>query len=242
MYRSETAPSQLTGVIIMNLQNIMKQFSDSTKIGNINNPAIGNKLGQLGDMLPRRLAGGAMAGGLIALLLGNKPVRKFAGTAATYGGAALLGGLAYKAYKNWQHGRYDQSPIYENSFSSPEIMSPDYQLTLIKAMIAAARANGQIDEIEQQRIFDAIHKMDLSTELKALLFDLLSQPITVSELALGAITLEQKTELYLVSCLIIDPDHPAERAHLAELAEVLNLPAGLVEQLHMQAQQTMAAA
>lgn len=226
----------------MNLQNMMKQFSESTNSDNTNNPAIGNKSGHLGNMPPGRLAGGAMAGGVIALLLGNKPIRKFAGTAATYGSVALLGGLAYKAYKNWQHGKYDQSPMNENSFSSAEIMSPDYQLTLIKAMIAAARADGHINEPEQQRIFDVINKMDLSTELKALIFDLLSQPITVSELAMGAVTLEQKTELYLVSCLIIDPDHPAERAHLAELAEVLNLPAGLVEQLHMQAQQTMAAA
>ncbi len=48
------------------------------------------------------LAGGAMAGGLVALLLGNKSVRKTATTAAKFGGAAVLGGLAYKAYRNWQ--------------------------------------------------------------------------------------------------------------------------------------------
>ena len=121
-------------------------------------------------------------------------------------------------------------------------MSQDYQLTLIKAMIAAARADGHIDATEQQRIFDTINKMELSTELKALLFDLLSEPIKVSEIAMGAVNLEQKTEIYLVSCMIIDPDHPAERAHLVELAEVLNLPEGLVEQLHTQAQRTLAAA
>lgn len=226
----------------MNLQTIMNQFSESANTNNTNNPGIGDKLGQLGNMLPRGLAGGAMAGGVMALLLGNKSARKFAGTAATYGGAALLGGLAYKAYKNWQYGKLDQSPIDENSFSSAEIMSPDYQLTLIKAMVAAAKADGHIDETEQQRIFDAINKMDLSTELKVLMFDLLSKPITVSEIALGAVNLEQKAELYLVSCMVIDPDHPAERAHLAELVEVLNLPDGLVEQLHTQAHQTMVAA
>ena len=226
----------------MNLQTIMNQFTESTNLKNSNNPGFNDKLGQLGNMLPRGLAGGAMAGGIMTLLLGNKSARKFAGTAATYGGAALLGGLAYKAYKNWQHGKQDQSPLNENSFSSAEIMSPDYQLTLIKAMIAAAKADGHIDATEQHRIFDTINKMELSTELKALMFDLLSKPITVSEIAMGAVNLEQKTEIYLVSCMVIDPDHPAEKAHLAELVEVLNLPDGLVEQLHMQAQQTMVAA
>jgi len=230
------------GVMIVNLQTIINQFSDSASVSNTNNSGIGNKLGQLGNMLPGGLAGGAMAGGVMALLLGNKSARKMAGTAATYGGAALVGGLAYKAYKNWQHGKQDQSPIDEDSFTSEEIMSPDYQLTMIKAMIAAAKADGHIDANEQQRIFDAINKMELPTELKALMFDLLSKPITVSEIALGAVNMEQKTEIYLVSCMVIDPDHPAERAHLAELAEVLNLPHGLVEQLRVQALQTMATA
>jgi uncharacterized membrane protein YebE (DUF533 family) len=226
----------------MNFDNILHQINDTSNSNNVSNPSVNDKLGQFGNMLPRGLAGGAMAGGVMALLLGNKSARKFAGTAATYGGAALIGGLAYKAYKNWQHSKHDQSEITENSFSSAEIMSQDYQLTLIKAMIAAARADGHIDATEQQRIFDTINKMDLSTELKALMFDLLSKPINVSEIALGAVNLEQKTEIYLVSCMIIDPDHPAERAHLVELAEVLNLPEGLVEQLHTQAQRTLAAA
>ena len=224
----------------MNLQSIMNQFTGSTTADNTNSQAISNKLGQVASVLPGGLAGGAIAGGVMALLVGNKSTRKFAGTAATYGGAALLGGLAYKAYKNWQEGKRHTSYITENSFTSPDIMSADYQLTLIKAMIAAARADGHIDASEQQRIYAALEKMDLSMEHKALIFDLLHQPITVSEIALGAINLEQKTELYLVSCMIIDPDHPAERAHLTELAEVLNLPSELAQQLQMQAQQTMA--
>ena len=226
----------------MNLQSIMNQFTVSVNTASSKNQAINNKLGQLGNLLPGGIAGGAMAGGVMALLLGNKSARKVAGTAATYGGAALLGGLAYKAYKNWQEGKQHNSFITENSFTSADIMSPDYQLTLIKAMIAAARADGHIDATEQQRIFDAIEKLDLSTELKATIFDLLQRPVKVSEIALGAINLEQKTELYLVSCLIIDPDNPAEKAHLAELAEVMNLPPDLTHQLQVQAQQTMASA
>lgn len=46
--------------------------------------------------------GGLAAGGLAGLLLGTKKGRKMAGSAAKIGGVAVLGGLAYKAYNDWQ--------------------------------------------------------------------------------------------------------------------------------------------
>lgn len=223
----------------MNLQSIMKQFTDTASADSTNYQSLNEKPAQLANLLPGGIAGGAMAGGLMTLFLNNKSARKFAGTAATIGGAALLGGLSYKAYKNWQEARQNKTISDEKSFTSAEIMSPDYQLAVIKAMIAAARADGHIGEVEQQRIFDAIHNMDLSTELKATIFDLLQRPIHVSEIAMGAVNLEQKTELYLVSCMIVDHDNPAEKAYLAELAEVMNLPSDLTQQLRIQAKQTM---
>ncbi len=45
---------------------------------------------------------GMLAGGVLGLLLGDKRVRKFGGKALTYGGAAALGALAFRAYSNWQ--------------------------------------------------------------------------------------------------------------------------------------------
>src|SRR3954469_1811693 len=51
------------------------------------------------------VGGGALAGGLAGILLGTKTGRKVAGTAATVGGMALIGALAYGAYRNWQSGR-----------------------------------------------------------------------------------------------------------------------------------------
>jgi uncharacterized membrane protein YebE (DUF533 family) len=221
----------------MNLQSILNQFSGTTISNNLNSQSISDKLAQAGNFIPGGLAGGAMAGGVMALLIGNKSARKFAGTAATVGGAALLGGLAYKAYKNWQESKDHQTTINENSFTSTETLSTDFQLTLLKAMIAAAQADGHIDADEQQRIFNSMEQMELSTEMKALMFDLLRQPITINELAHAAISMEQKTELYLVSCLIVDPDQAKEKAYLAELAHALALPPGLTRQLHMQAQQ-----
>ena len=50
--------------------------------------------------LPGGLLGGAAAGGVMAAIMGSKKVRKFGGKALTYGGLAVLGGLAYKAWSD----------------------------------------------------------------------------------------------------------------------------------------------
>ena len=237
----------------MNIQNLLNQFigpGDTTSSAAKSMPGIGDALGRLGDKLPGGLAGGAAAGGIMALLMSNKSARKFAGKATGYGGAALLGGLAYKAYSNWQHNKGKQTTAWsgtENSmlehgeaFTSGGAQAPDFQLQLIKAMIAAAKADGHIDATEQHRIFSAVEEMDVTTEVKGVIFDLLQQPITVEELAVDAETIEQRSEIYLVSCLVINPDHPSELAHLEQLAAVLELPEGLAQQLQWQAQRAMA--
>lgn len=223
-----------------NSHAMLDKFSDASSADNRNGHTISDKIAQLGKLLPGGLASGAMAGGLMTLLLGKTSARKFAGTAATLGGAAILGGLAYKACKNWQESKQDNIFISENSFMSADIVSADYQLTIVKAMIAATRADGQFDEAEQQRIFEAVENMQLSTDLKETILDLLQRNIKVSEIAMGAVNLEQKTELYLVSCMIINLDNPPEKKYLDDLAEIMNLPPELRQQLQYQAKQTMA--
>lgn len=226
----------------MNMKSLLGQFSSNlnNQTGSAN--SFSDTLSNITSQIPGGLAGGAVAGGIMSLILSNKSARKAAGTAATYGGAALLGGLAYKAYNNWQAGQREAAAISQTSFSSPELLSADYQLSLIKAMIGAARADGVLDGAEQDRIFSSIDQMELSTETKALVFDLIRQPVTVNEVASGAHTMEQKTELYLVSCMIIDIDHPAEKLWLDELSSALGLPATLAAELQNQARQNLMAA
>lgn len=45
------------------------------------------------------------AGALAAVLLGTGPGRKVGGAAVKLGGLAAIGGLAYKAYQNYQNGK-----------------------------------------------------------------------------------------------------------------------------------------
>lgn len=227
----------------MTMQNLLNQFLGATRTQIAQDGAaqtLKNTLGNMAGQIPGGLVGGAAAGGVLALLVSNKTARKFAGTAASYGGAALLGGLAYKAYKNWQQ----TNPVVPATITpqGQQASSPEYQLLLVKAMIGAARADGHIDQQEQQRIFSAIEQMDISTEMKGLIFDLLQRPVSVDELAAGNQSVEQKSELYLASCLIIDVDNWQERAYLNQLASALHLPVDLAKRLQVEAQMAVAQA
>lgn len=239
----------------MSLQNLLNRFMGSTAAtqSSANTAhaaqANGGTPNKLSSTIPGGLAGGAAAGSIMALLIGNKSARKFAGKAATYGGAAVLGGLAYKAFQNWQYNSADQSDasaasntrtaLDERAFVSGDVLQPTFEMTLIKAMIAAAKADGHIDSDEQQRIFKAVEQMSLSNEMKGMVLDLLQQQISVEDLARGIDKIEQKSELYLASYLAINPDHPLEKAHLDQLAATLDLPQGLVHELEWQAQKAM---
>ena len=225
-----------------NIQDLLGQFlggNNTSAQSGQNNAAPA----QQGSSLPGGLMGGAAAGGVVALLLGSKKARKFAGKAAGYGGAAVVGGLAYKALQNWRQAPAQQQP-------QPQPAQPDwsqapaaapvqqgFEMRVITAMIAAAKADGHIDNEEQTRIFDAIEQMQLGPQLKATVLDLLRQPLSVADVASGVEGLEQKAELYTASCLAIDEDDPRERAYLDQLSIALNLPAGLANQIRMQAQQ-----
>lgn len=182
--------------------------------------------------LPGGAAGGLAAGGIVALLMGNKKARKYAGKAATVGGVALLGGAAYQFYQNYQKNQ--QATQAQSNRAIPEA-NEGYQLTLIKAMIAAAKADGHIDDDEKCRIFESIERATLSDGDKALIVDLLEQPISVTEIAKGPLSEEQKAEVYYVSCIVGEIDHPRERQHLDRLAIVLNLSDELKSQIERQA-------
>jgi uncharacterized membrane protein YebE (DUF533 family) len=189
------------------------------------------------------IGGGALAGGLAGILLGTKQGRKIAGTAATVGGMALVGALAYGAYRNWQSGR---APAQDAHASVPLLPAPrdtpfnpaseteqqSLGLSLMRAMIAAAKSDGHVDATEQGNIFTQLDRLDLSAEEKAFVLDELRKPLDVDAIAHSARTPEQAAEIYIASLLAIDIDNLAERRYLATLALRLKLDEKLVEHLH----------
>ena len=51
--------------------------------------------------------------------------------------------------------------------------------------------------------------------------------------------MEQKSEVYLASCLAIDLDHQSEHNYLNKLAGALGLPLDLADQIKTQAKQAL---
>lgn len=180
-------------------------------------------------------------GAIAAVLLGTKTGRKLAGNAAMLGGLAAIAGLGYQAYRNYQQGKEPapQAPAEEpailpppaQSGFEPEILSNDFVLVLVRAMIAAAKADGHIDEAERARILDRATLAGLGGEAEAFLAHELAAPTDLDALVRAARSEEQKVELYTASRLAIEPDSRAERGYLDLLAGRLGLADGLVDHI-----------
>ena len=207
-----------------------------------------------GDFL-RGAGGGALAGGLAAILLGTKTGRKLGGEALKLGGVAAVGALAYKAYRDWQAGKQaGPATTAPQPQSAPVPMlpapsgtpfnpaTPAEQQTLarhlLRAIIAAAKADGHVDAQEQARIFAEMDKLPLSSEDKAFVMDELRAKLDIDAVAGAAATPEEAAEIYTASLLAIDVDNAAERGYLGMLAARLKLDDALVAHL----QQSVAAA
>lgn len=104
--------------------------------------------------------------------------------------------------------------------------------TLIRAMIAAAKADGRIDAEERRRIVDKMAEAD--HEERAFLEAELDRPLDLEDILARVDRPEVAVEVYIASLLAIDADTDAERRYLAALARRLQLDPGTVTRLHQQ--------
>ncbi|MCH1918153.1 tellurite resistance TerB family protein [Shewanella sp. A3A] len=214
------------------------------------NQALNSNIVQVGSQQTREIVAGAnrqqlatlgigAAGGtLMGLLLGSRKSKKFAGTALKIGGAAALGGVAYKVYRDWQAKRGNSSaePAALPSSTTAEAQIA-HEALIAKAMIAAAKADGHVDEQESEKIKQTLASLQANGEVQLLFVQELSKPLDVGEIAKLARTPEQAAEVYLASLLMTDGNNFMERAYLDELARQLQLAPDLVQQLTAQARQ-----
>ena len=184
------------------------------------------------------------AGALAAVLLGTKPGRNVAGAAIKLGGLAAIGSLAYRAYQNYQNGK---NPEQAPASGAPELLPPpadtgfhpsqapqgesEFALVLVRAMIAAAKADGSIDDAERQKILGRLGETGLDADAEAFIKAELQAPLDLDTLVASAQSEEQKVELYTASRLTVDADSRAERGYLDLLAGRLGLPDALVDHI-----------
>ena len=209
-----------------------------------------NKL--LGQLMGSGAAGGfagGLAGGLAGNLLTSKSGRKMGKKALKMGGIAAVGALAYAAFQRYNNKSSNSS--VEAQPTSPELAPAPpgsaflpaqndtagqeaLGLTLVRAMIAAARSDGRLDAKESQAIFQRIDSLGLDADDQALLVQEMGHPVDMDAIVQSATSPEMAAEIYVASLLAIDIDTAEEQSYLSMLAARLNLPPDLASELRRQ--------
>lgn len=206
--------------------------------------ALGQALGGRGGDLGK-YATGAAAGGALALLLGSKRGRKIGGSVLKVGSVAALGALAFKVYQDWQASKATQgAPAAPARPDAPvaggfeRLPAPQLELhsqAMLGAMIAAAKADGHMDERERELVEAELHRLEADPTLRRWVDDQLRRPVDPAAVAAAAATPEMAAEIYLASVLVVDETTVMERAYLDELARQLRLEPGLKAELERRA-------
>jgi len=108
---------------------------------------------------------------------------------------------------------------------------------ILKALVAAAKADGHIDARERQVIEGEFARINSDGELQQWLHAELEKPLDPVEVARSASTPEIASEMYLASLMVADEQSFMERAYLDELAKQLKLDPPLKAQLERQLSQ-----
>ncbi|MGE0054238.1 MAG: tellurite resistance TerB family protein [Hyphomicrobium sp.] len=179
------------------------------------------------------MAAGTALGGLGGLVLGTQTGRSIAGSAARLGALALIGGLAYKAFQNYQTGRPlitgatapEAAP--EGSGFEPGAMTNDAAMLYINAMVAAAAADGRIDAGEQNRVVGSLKQAGIDAEAEQFLANAFNNPPSITDIANAVNSPEEAIQVYTAARIAIDPDTTQESAFLSQLANALGIDAKL---------------
>jgi uncharacterized membrane protein YebE (DUF533 family) len=220
---------------------------------------------QATDAFGRGMAAGGVAGGALGMLLGSRGGRKMGGKALKVGGVATLGLLAYKAYMQWQSQQAAQAtgaatgqapagwtPGAANSTVAapaalagapllqrlPAPAAEDHSRALLRAIVAAAKSDGHLDEHERARVEAEMNRQIEAgggdAPLRQWLDAELRRPVEPAEVAAGVSSPEAAAEVYLASVLMVDQASFMERAYLDALARELRLAPGLQRELEAQ--------
>jgi uncharacterized membrane protein YebE (DUF533 family) len=206
-------------------------------------------------------AGGLLVGGLAGAMTG-KTGKKVATTALQLGGAAAVAGLAYTAYQRYRNGQsiipgqtqstvatsvppasagygnddvIDITPMQNAHFlpaPGDTAATQSLSLKLIRAMIGAAKADGQIDGGETDKIFGHIDTLGLGHEERSFLLTEINKPLGARDIAASATTPEEAAEIYAVSVMAVNPNGLAERLYLGDLSRLLKLEPALAKTIH----------
>ncbi|UVL97608.1 tellurite resistance TerB family protein [Pseudomonas atacamensis] len=186
-------------------------------------------LGGLGGLL-----GGLLGGGGLGSALGSRS--RSGGT--NYAALASLGMIAYQAYQAWQRSQASKAPQElpqtADLLAGPQIETHSH--AVLRALIAAAKADGRIDDAEKHLISSEIGKHTADPQLQQWLDAEVAKPLDPREVAQSADgDPAVAAEMYLASVMLVDDQQDAERSYLDELAAALLIDPDLQVHLEQQA-------
>jgi uncharacterized membrane protein YebE (DUF533 family) len=225
----------------MNTSDLLEQLLRAGQPGGAaSGGGLGGLLGGLLKGTSNAQAGGGLGGllgGLGGLLGGGGAARPAQGRSGgmNYAALASLGMMAFQAYQAWQSQQATQP---QGAFqTADQLDGPEAEAhshAVLRALIAAAKADGRIDEKEQQMISDELAKHTDDPQLQQWLDAEVARPLNAADFAEYAHDPALASEIYLASVLLVDDQQDAERNYLDELAAQLQIDPQL--QLHLEQQ------
>ena len=196
---------------------------------------------QSGDL--EKYATGAAAGGALAILLGSRRGRSLGGKALKIGTVAALGTLAWRTYNDWQAknqasapasaaGAPQSAPLTPPRFEAlPAPQLEDHSRAMLKAMIAAAKSDGHLDDRERGVVEAELQRLQADPATRQWVEEELRRPVDPADVASASTSPQMASEIYLASVLVVDETTTMERAYRDELAKQLKLAPGLKAEL-----------
>ncbi|MEE1657450.1 tellurite resistance TerB family protein [Microvirga sp. CF3062] len=121
--------------------------------------------------------------------------------------------------------------VPETSRFHPVSQTEDDALLFLRTMVAAAAADGQIDEAERSRIVKGLTEAGIDPDATRWLDTEMASPADVEELAANVNDPEKAAQVYSAARIAIDPDTIQEREFLNQLAEALDLEPAVRSQI-----------
>ena len=206
--------------------------------GALGSGGLGGLLGSLGGAAQQpggiggAARGGSMGSGGLDGLLGG-----LLGGAAAGAGGGLLGQIAGKAQRPAGEPEGDFGTVLNSQFDDerPDMAAtPEQEAAaglMLRAMIQAAKADGEIDETEREKLLG--HLQEATPEEQRFVQEELRAPVDPEGLA-RQVPRGLEPQVYAMSLMAIDLDSRAEAEHLHRLAQAMNLPRETVDDIHGQ--------
>lgn len=196
--------------------------------------------GGLSSEILKQVAGAVLGGGSPQ---GN--------AAAGAGSMAIFGGLAAQALEMAKSmmgggqppeggvppGKMDDRTAVIAGMRAPRTpeeqrQAMDMATLTLKAMITAAKADGQVDEKEKARLLGKLQEDGVSSEEQRFVAEEMARPIDIDDLVRRVPNQQAAAQIYAASLMAIELDTDAERRYMSDLASKLGLNSQVVSYLH----------